>query len=329
MHIDNFFEKVPKTDVLAVACPEWLGIKSSSQEMFDCHLYVGEQLKNAEVQKIGSQIALNVSKSVVIQGFPLAYENLVKSIKRYAPDLPIFCIWHGSFLQSNEEINWTGFKKICELHKKGLIKRIAFVKEGMAEIMRHTGIDAFFLKNWVNRIPPGANRLSETDTMHCGVWSSTWCWRKPPFAMLAAAGTMPGVRAHMYGENKYVTEFIDELDLHVVQHKQPVDQYDMPSALLKMHLNLYVTLSECAPMLPLESLSYGVPCLFGPNSHYFLDNRFLHEMLVVSIPDSAHMIRRHIACALEARSEIIDEYIKYAHVYNAECRRLLNDFLNS
>ena len=34
-------------------------------------------------------------------------------------------------------------------------------------------------------------------------------------------------------------------------------------------MNLYVTFSECAPMLPIESFEVDVPCILGNNNHYF------------------------------------------------------------
>lgn len=325
----NFFEEVPNAEILAIAHPDWLGIRSSSREMFSDHLYIGDDIDDQKAARIAAEIAKKVTKAVVLQAFPLNYEKLVYAINRYANGLPIYCIWHGSFLQSNEDINWRGFRKVCELNRKGLIQKLAFVKEGMAEIMNATGMKTYFLKNWLNRIPEKVNEVRDDGFTHCAVWSSTWCWRKPAFSMLAAAGTRPGTKAHIYGVNQYITEFIDELSLNVVRHNDHIPWQQMTQEYMKMHLNLYVTMSECAPMVPLESLSCGVPCLFGPNSHYFLDNKFLYTMLVVQIPDSAQCIKNYINRALEAREDIVNEYIRYAKGYNQECKDLLRHFLES
>ena len=322
----NFAMEIPLSDVLAIAHPEWLGIRSSSREMFDNHIYIGDNLNEIIARDIAIEISKKVKKAIVLQAFPLNYEILVYAINKYAKDLPIYCIWHGSFLQSNEEINWKGFKKICELNRKKLIKRIAFVKEGMSEIMNSIGMDTYFLKNWVNRIPIAANTVNNDGFRHCAIWSSTWCWRKPSFAMLAATAGVSNLKTYIYGTNQYIEEFIEELNLDV-ERKNNVKWYNITKEYVKMHLNMYVTLSECAPMVPLESLSCGVPCIFGPNSHYFLDNKFLYDMLVVKIPDSAICIKKYIERALEARIEIIEEYIKYAKIYNEECKELLKNFL--
>ena len=325
--MEKLFYQIPRTKVLAIAHPDWLGIRSSSQEMFNEHIYIGDVLDERKAAEIAMDIADNVSDAVVIQAFPLNYTHLVLALKKYAPDIPLYCIWHGSFLQSNEKINWKGFKIICDFARKKYFRRIAFVKQGMSEIMWQQRIPAFFLKNFVNAIPQKAATSLQDALTHCAVWSSTWCWRKPPYAMLAAVGFLPGTLAHLYGTNDEINEFIKELNIPCNVASQPVHWQNIRDEYRKMHINLYVTMSECAPMVPLESLSCGVPCLFGPNNHYFEDNSYLYDRLVVRIPDSAHLISQYLQRALDERENIIDEYIKYAPSYNEECKYLLQQFL--
>jgi hypothetical protein len=81
-------------------------------------------------------------------------------------------------------------------------------------------------------------------------------------------------------------------------------------------------------MLPLESLSVGVPCLIGPTSHLFKDNPFLHERLVVPSPDRADVIARHIRWVLDEREDIVRAYIDYAPGYNARARHTVAEFLH-
>jgi len=95
-----------------------------------------------------------------------------------------------------------------------------------------------------------------------------------------------------------------------------------------MHVNLYVTLSECSPMLPLESLSAGTPCLIGPTSHLFEDQQYLRSRLVVPYPDRAEIIAKYIEQILEERDQVITEYKKYASGYNEYAKETLTRFLN-
>ena len=101
----------------------------------------------------------------------------------------------------------------------------------------------------------------------------------------------------------------------------------LPAFLASNAINLYVTLSECAPMLPLESLAEGVPCLFGPNNHFFSDHPYLRSRLMVDIPDSETRIAEYARTAIEERNKIITEYREYALSYNIRAMKSFDDFL--
>ena len=80
-------------------------------------------------------------------------------------------------------------------------------------------------------------------------------------------------------------------------------------------------------MLPLESMSVGVPCLVGPTSHLFEDDPWLFERLVVPFPDRADVIADYVGRALRERSEIMPAYCRYIVGYNeAEARNVRGGF---
>jgi glycosyltransferase involved in cell wall biosynthesis len=131
----------------------------------------------------------------------------------------------------------------------------------------------------------------------------------------------------MWGANERIREFAHELGLEAEINTQMITPERVPQVLAKMHLNLNVSLYECAPMQPLESLSVGVPCLLGPHSHYFEDQIYLHSRLVVPAPDRADVIAGYIEQALAERAQIIAAYREYAPGYNARARAALAEFL--
>ena len=96
-----------------------------------------------------------------------------------------------------------------------------------------------------------------------------------------------------------------------------------------MHLNLYVTLSECCPMLPLESLAEGVPCLLGPNSHLFDDSAYLHSRLVVDYPERNEIIAHYIRQALAEREDIVAAYRRWAPKYWMRSQQSVVEFLDA
>jgi len=160
------------------------------------------------------------------------------------------------------------------------------------------------------------------------MWISGYSYRKLPYAMIAAVKMIPG--ATLRGSN-FVPRMKEVVKFFEVQTADLSDAPLRASALLdairRTHLSLYVTFSECCPMLPLQSLSVGVPCLIGPNSHLFEDDEYLCQRLVVPYPDRAELIAGHIEAALAERQQIVERYTRYAPAYNMRARQALREFL--
>jgi len=197
----------------------------------------------------------------------------------------------------------------------------------MAEVMERAGINSAFVMNYVDRIPEQASTPMEGGP-HIAAWGYPFAWRKYPYAMMASVLMIPQAKLHAVMVDAKVRTFLNLLRVPLSSASStwmPQDQ--MSDRLASMHLNLYVTLSECAPMLPLESLSVGAPCLFGPNSHLLEDNEYLHKTLVVPYPDSAHAIGVQAIKALEQRNEIVSAYRKFAPEYNDRARKSVDSFI--
>jgi hypothetical protein len=317
-------------EVVSVSHPEWRGIRSSAREMFDNRYYIADAVTTASAMYYCRLFQAAGIRKLIINGFPLSHQHLVERIRRDAPEIAIYALWHGSFLQSGEDVAWKGFQTLLSYARNGSIEKLGFVKEGMAEILAEQGLRTAFVMNMVQRIPSGpANVAQEEGNSKLGLWNiDAFSWRKLPFSMIAAASAVKNCTLHLSGADQRSREFVSFLGVRSVISTHSVPQRLMPARLAEMHLNLYVTLSECAPMLPLESLSIGVPCLFGPNSHFFKDNEFLYRRLVVPYPDSAQVISKYIERALVERSDIVAEYRKYAPGYIARAKQSLKDFLD-
>lgn len=312
---------------LSVGHPDWRGIRSSAGQLFDQLFFLEDDLDESSGAHFARLFAEAGCPAIVIQGFPQTYRFLVSALREAAPSIPVFLIWHGNFLQANQDYAWTSLQMVVELAGEGKLARLGFVKQGMAEVMALRGLPTGFVMNRVRAIPDAPSQPLP-DGPHLGIWNIVESWHKPPYAMLAAASTIPGAVVHLSALTARAEEALSfwQLERGRVQ-EGPIDQADMPATLAPMHLNLNVTLSECAPMVPLESLSLGVPCLLGPTSHYFEDHEYLRSRLVVPMPDSAWSIGNLIAQALEERTEIIEAYRAYAPGYNQRAADSLAKFL--
>lgn len=313
--------------VISIGHPDWIGIRSSARELFSHRLLLPDNLDRTSADAVARMLKEADPTKIVIQGFPLSYSWLVDSLTKRLRNVELFSIWHGSFLQAEEDYAWSSFQRLLHHYRKGQIVAVGFVKKGMAELLASTGVRTGFVMNRVRDIPSAASTPIQDGRVHLGIWGLGHNWRKLPYAMLASFLAHPDWVAHLSGATPRVMEFIKYFGIQAETQTSSIDFRDLPQHLSRMHLNLYVTLSECAPMLPLESLASGAPCLVGPNSHYFEDDEFLKERLVVPYPDKASVIADFAVRAISERNLIIDRYRRYAAMYNDRAQKALTEFL--
>jgi hypothetical protein len=312
---------------LSVNHPEWRGILAAAKEAFDNVYCVPDDLDEEKGRYYARLLLEAQPPSVTIQGFPHTYYHLVTSLHKLAPSLPIYAIWHGNFLHSKEDYAWESFRLVKSFTEEGQISKLGFVKLGMAEVMKTTGMPAYFILNFVRYIPESSS-LPLSGGNHIGVWAEPdYGWKKLPYAMLAALSLIPDPVPHVVNVSPRAQIFGEWFKLNADYHIDALPRHRAMEMLSRMHLNLYVSLTECAPMLPLESLSLGSPALLGPTTHYFLDNEYLHSRLVVPYPDNPEVIARRAIQALQERDEIIRAYTSYAPEYNRRALKVLSEFL--
>ncbi len=312
---------------LSLNHPDWRGILASARELFDNIYLLPDELDKERGHYYASLISAAGCPSVTIQGFPRTYEYLVKALRKIAPQIPVYLIYHGNFLHMREDYDWQIFKRILSLHQEGDLVKVGFVKQGMAEILQAAGVKASFIMNMVREIPSGPSQPL-SGGIHVGIWGQPdWSWKKSPYAMQAALRLVEGSIGHVYNVSPRAREFGSLLGIRGEYYADALPQSQVREAMSAMHLNLYVTLTECAPMMPLESLAVGVPCLFGPTSHYFLDDAYLHSRLVVPMPDDARVIAEFANQAILERDEIIRAYQAYAPGNNRRAQQVLAEFL--
>lgn len=313
---------------LAVYPPGWTGIRNSTQQLFAVHAPLPEKLTTASRDRFLKLVGESGCESLILSGGALDHLHLAREITDRHPRTKIRVLWHGSFLQACEDYAWRGMRLMIDLAKAGQVQALGFVKEGMAELISQQGLLAGFVQNFVADVPEAPSEPAEGGP-HFGLWVSNEGWRKMPYAMAAGAARIPGAVFHFNGDHKRLVEFSRIVGLKTHGHGEGLfDSNELKKWMRLMHLNLYVTLSECCPMLPLESLSVGTPCLVGANSHLFRDDRYLFDRLVVPFPDSSESIYEKALQALDERDEIIDAYRAYVPDYNARAKSSVESFLD-
>jgi len=321
---------------IAVHCPRWLGVSSATRGLFDqCYPIPATpeedpfEVTDDQLWHHAAVLAATGVNRIVVAGGDEMYLRLAGMVRAINPLVVFDLFWLGSYVQVAEDYTWRIMKLWMDAAKAGVIGSIAVAKAGMEEFFRAQGVPSELL---FSRVPgtPQAPPLIEDDGVHVGLWISGNSMRKVPHAMIAALSMVQGVRLHAAGLDARAREFVKYLKIPVeMMETAPVSHDQLLPAIRRTHATLYTTFSECCPMLPLESMLVGVPCLIGPVSHLFEDNKYLHDRLVVPAPDRADVIARYLERAVAERDEIMAEYARYIPGYNDRALQSLDRFLSA
>ena len=217
--------------------------------------------------------------------------------------------------------------------RDGYIEGILNVKRGMDQLCGALGVRSVFLPlQYPAIIRPQMQSLTckQLDRSQLGVWlSRAEDTRKIcpalPYAMYQLRNE---ITLNGSGINWDILSLMNKLEIRLGNvSTNPIPQAQLQKIMQEMDLNIYLTSSECSPMLPLESLALGVPCLMGPVTYYFEDNCYLKERLVVSNISDPRSIQLSIKRALAERSDILDAYTAYQESHAGETQSVLFNFL--
>ncbi|MDA8491670.1 glycosyl transferase family 1, partial [Kluyvera sp. Awk 3] len=87
--------------------------------------------------------------------------------------------------------------------------------------------------------------------------------------------------------------------------------------LSNLHVVSYVTNTECSPMIALESVSVGTPCIVGPAGNIYKGNAKLEHYLVEPEVDNPTAIRNRLILVRDNYQEVKSLLNAFAESYNA------------
>lgn len=302
--------------------PEWLGVTNATIELFESRVRCGELLRKKDIKKIGKIILKSNIKQVVFSAMCIGWKDLAVYLKENNKNLKVKVFWHGSNSQVSEPYGWERNIEIFEMNKKGIIDVIGTCKESILEFYKKEGYNTAFIANNVNTDDIKSNKI------RVGIYAAK-CddWRKNMFAQIAAVSLIPNACVDIVPKSKEAEMFAKKIGLEITGIDTAISREKLQIRMSKNDINLYVTFSECAPMLPIESFELGVPCILGNNNHYFR-NTDLEEYLVVKNEENPESIAKQIEKCLNNKNEIVEMYKKWKNNNNKFSKQSVVDFLN-
>ena len=269
------------------------------------------------------------ARLLIFSSFSIGWDRLVKRIKALKPALTIKVLWHGSFALNTEPYDWDMFCTVLSLYKTGHIQSLGFVKKSMAEFFLQKGYRAEFVANRVtipekllSALPPKTPGAK----IRIGIYSSEGRWVKNVFNQFAAASLFEGAEVNCVPLSDKSVILSRFFDFTLTGSYSNLKRENLLRLLGENDVNLYVTFTECAPLLPLESLEMGVPCLTGNNHHYW-QGTALEKYLVVDRADDCIAIYNKAKLCLENKEEILRLYRQWKKGYNNKSIESVSRFL--
>lgn len=315
---------------IALYNKNWYGPSIATKALFENTLGIEELHSEIITAHIADYLVNCGAELLLFSSFSVGWDALVKQIKEQKPELTVKVLWHGSFALNTEGYDWDMFSTVLSLYKSGHIQSLGFVKKSMAAFFRQKGYRAEFVANRVS-IPDGFRESlpprAEHSRIKIGLYASGDRWVKNFQNQLAAASLFENAELNCVPLSDKAVILSRFLDFDLSGSYTSLKREKLLRLLAENDINLYVTFTECAPLLPLESLELGVPCITGSNHHYW-QGTALEKYLVVDRADDCMEIYRMAKAALENKDEILRLYRQWKKDYNEESILSVNRFLS-
>lgn len=304
----------------------WLGVTSATKELFKNLIDCGELYRKKDIKQIGNIILKSNIKQVIFSSFAIGWKDLAIYLKKHNKNIKIKAYWHGSHSQILDTYGWQRNKEIISLHNKKIIDAVATCKESLVNFYKKEGYNAHFLTNKVTLTKTSKKERKDSEIV-IGLYAAK-CddWRKNMFSQMAAVSLIEDAIIDMVPLNETALEFAKLLNVKIKGTNEPLPREVLIDRMSKNSLNLYVTYSECAPMLPLESMEMGTICITGNNHHYFRNNE-LEKYLVVNNEEDIKEINEKIRFAMKNTKKILKLYNDFSKQNEKSAQENINSFL--
>ena len=333
----NILSKYEKNiDYIIIHNPNWMGVTSATKELFTNLVPLQELNSNKEVEMVEKKILELNPKQIIFSAFVDGWDKLARYIRKSNPNIKLKSFWHGSHSQVVDEINWRTNTYVINLHKEGIIDVMGTCKESLLNFYLSQGYKAAFLKNTVRldedlleevRKSNDENKDNKDNKIKIGLYAAGLDWRKNMYTQMAAASLYKDAIIDSLPLSYESEIFMSKFKIGLEGQRKGVPRAELLKRMAKNDINLYVTFSECAPMLPIESMEVGTLCVSGNNHHYF-KNTPLEEYLIVNREDDVIAIKEKVDYALENKEKIFELYKAWKEEYDKSSLQSVKDFLD-
>lgn len=247
----------------------WLGIANASVSLFPKYAYEFPQWYSHPVFN-EKELAIWINKlnelnfeKVTISGFAFFFFDIINRLK---PNSNLEVIYHGTWSEMHDKSQRDWMARMFQLAGIGKIKKIGFIKKGMAETVNKLyGFDCEQIPLPSPEIPHGIQKLNlDRSKFHIGVFGAD-TFNKNLHNQVVHALLIENAIIHVL--DKSIFEYLNITE-RIIEHGKNVPKEKFLQILGSMDLNLYMSYSESWGLVNYESEAMGVPCIGSLNVNY-------------------------------------------------------------
>lgn len=306
--------RLTRTEPVVVNAPMWKGVAASTEAIFPQYSIqypftdqeYPEISDHAYLEKMSERLANCASEVIIYSGGSKIHQVLARKIKVRNPEKRQYFMWHGSPAQWVDYGQLQFFQSWRNEYDQGIISGVITLKSGLENTLTGMGIKAWYIYNPVPYIDDAKSaKTIKSDNVKVGLFSAISSWYKNPFPQLLSISAKKRV---ILTTNLAGTDVASALPkLSTVNYVHHMARQDFLNILKEQDINLYVTNTECSPMIALESWACLVPCIVGPAGDIYSSvDRELAEWLVEDRVDDANAISIRIDKVLDNYDRIVD-----------------------
>lgn len=289
-----------------IAHPKWHGILAATQNIDDPLLEMPGVMSDVHKgELVAALVAMRNLTNVVIQGVPPGTLQLAAALHAAKPSLRVFFAFHGApsnlfHIPAESDL----VEELLAAAERGDVYKLGWVKAGFAPLLGGMAPRARVGTVWnfpaAPLLVPDTLYSQRDGRRHIGVLGSGLLMKNILSQVLAAC-MLPGVVVHVLEAPG--AAYLRRCASPVVAHGF-LSHAAFTRVLARMDVSMYVSISECMPMVVLESLALGVPALTSSTSLVYAVDPLLEAALVVPNFDTPSALQTVLLGALARRDEL-------------------------
>ena len=268
-------------------------------------------------------------EQIIISGFEIGWDRMVKDTKKKYPNLKIkvICNTQDSLLYYDYERE--NFFKLLELSKENIIDDIAFLRKSQYETYKNLGYKCSYLReNYILKEKVNAEKNIDNSKVQLGIYPLNYTWDKNIFNQLCIAKFLKNANLNYNCLDARMEEFLNTMEISNMPIKiQKIEEKNIIEELVKNDVIISTSFTEYVHPIFFISMDLGIPCLIGNNSDFFEENDELRKYVVTLAEDDPIINSKKVEKILENKEKIKEFYKKWKVEYNKQAQTSIENFI--